>query len=248
MKIAILSDMHIQENQRASNFKHSDEELLNLFKYLENKYDIIYMVGDIFECQQTLWYPTKEQQHISLNKTIERYHKSFDYISRRAMKFIYLSGNHDSILHEGDPEKIPVQLQKIYCGRDVTLVTKLGTIDIRHGEEKHEYDTKLKYFFWFGTWLGGLYERITGKNIPTRMTTNTYPREDFKKACQENDKIVLGIRGHNHMPETYQINVNGKTRTYLNAGFSDKDTINIGELDTRTLKVGIRSYLMKYFQ
>lgn len=240
--------MHIQENQSASNFKYSDNELLNFFKYLNDNYDSVYMVGDIFECQQTLWYPTLHQQHKVLSETILRYSESFKYVSDRPVKFIYLSGNHDSILHEGDKRLIPQELQSIYCGRQVSIDTPQGRIDIQHGEEKHEYDTILKYFFWLGTWLGGLYERISGKNIPTRMTENTYPKKHFKETCEKDDSIVLGVRGHNHIPETYSVQINGKTRKYLNAGFSDKETINIGEIDTETLNTSIRSHVMAYFQ
>jgi len=254
MKIGILSDMHIQENQRASNFKHSDKELYNLFKYLDKEYDNVYLVGDIFECQQTLWYPTQHQQHQVLTKTIQRYSSSFDYIAERSEKFIYLSGNHDSILHEGDFNRIPIPLQKIYQGRLKRIHIAQGIIDIRHGEEKHEYDTPFKYLLWLGTWLGGLYERITDKNIPMIFTTgigekiDTYPKKEFIEVCTKEDSVIIGVRGHNHIPENCQIEINGEVRKYLNTGFSDKDTIRIGTIDTNDLSTEIHSYKMSYFQ
>ena len=248
MKVAVLSDMHIQENESASNFKHTDSELLKIFEHAHDNYDVVYLVGDIIECQQTLGYPTIRQQHDMLSATVEKYKKSFDFISSKPEKFKYLSGNHDSVMHEGDETLIPEQLKKIYIGRETQIVTDAGIIDIKHGEERYEYDTVLKYFFWMGTWLGGLYERVFGKNIPTRLTSNTYPQKEFKDCCRENPKIIAGIRGHNHTPETYSVSIDSITRVYLNAGFSDKDAINIGELDTETLQTAIRSYSIDYFR
>jgi predicted phosphodiesterase len=249
MKIAILSDMHLQENMRASNFKHSDDQLLSLFKYLDRTYEEIYLVGDIFECQQTLLYPSKNQQQIVLNKTITTYRKSFDYAAANALKFKYLSGNHDSIMHEGDKEKLPYQLTKIYKGREITLVTEKGTIDIRHGEERHQYDSWIKYILWLGTWLGGLLERLTNKNIPMRTgKPSTFPNNSFETLCGGNSNILLGIRGHNHVSETYGILINDFKRTYVNAGFSNKNVINIAEVNTKTLKANVLSYKIEEFK
>jgi len=244
MKIAIISDMHIKANDRASNFKRSDKELLALFKKLDDEYEEVYLLGDIIECQQSLWYPTDKIQLKELFRTIEDYKESFTYISGRNEKFFYISGNHDCVMHANKGLNYPKELSCLYVGREHKKETPMGELVFRHGEERHLYDKWKRFFLWFGTWLHGLWERVIPIGMPfsSRSSTDKYPLKLFRQMCEKNDNLVMGIFGHNHIAETNEIMVNGKKRIYVNSGYVNKSAIHFAEVDTCTLNAQNHTY------
>ena len=53
MKLAVISDLHLGAGDLADGFGHDDGEFLRFLKYLENNFERIVLLGDIWETLQS---------------------------------------------------------------------------------------------------------------------------------------------------------------------------------------------------
>ena len=241
MKIAAISDIHIKQRDEASNFQRSDEELLSLLTTLEREYEKIYLLGDIFECQQGLAYPIKQTQIRELEKAVQSYPRSMAFLDQQHEKFHYLSGNHDAIMHVADISELPPVLHRIYKGREASITTDKGKIYLQHGEEGI-YDTWFRWVWWALPWIAGLWERVKGNPLPSQLKKTPVTEKRFLELCKTKEDAMVGVYGHNHFPDTYTVNINNRKCTYINSGYVDTKHIFVAVVDVDTLLCEVKEY------
>jgi UDP-2,3-diacylglucosamine pyrophosphatase LpxH len=152
MKLAILSDIHLNDNLKASDFKHNDDYLFNYLTKLLQEVDYIVLNGDIFELLHSKW-PTKSWRKKKFETIKNFYSQTYNLITTN-QKIILLTGNHDADVKE-------------FCGAGFN--TKFYTVDnkviyLEHGISDF-FNKKLPRLGILFAWLGGLFVKLFNFNI-----------------------------------------------------------------------------------
>ncbi len=94
MDLAVVSDLHIGKD-RADCFHHEESDFLRFLIDLENNYEKIILLGDIFD---TLTGPRYGSQQKAFWETVSEY----PVLGSRLLseKYIYVYGNHDIVAHK----------------------------------------------------------------------------------------------------------------------------------------------------
>ncbi|MCB9730423.1 MAG: metallophosphoesterase family protein [Deltaproteobacteria bacterium] len=139
MRIAVISDLHLGRRDAADRFGHDDTDFLRFLRFLEQSFERIVLLGDIFE---TLTSP-RPFGHVAELRAARAAHSE---ISRRFERdcYTFVHGNHDLVAGhvEGAPDELMLRLE--------------GTrVLFTHG---HIYDWLVRHARWLsesGAWLGG---------------------------------------------------------------------------------------------
>jgi predicted phosphodiesterase len=143
MKLAVISDLHLGAGGAADAFGHDDAEFLRFLLFLENNFERIVLLGDIWETltSKTFGHPERE---------LARARARHAEIARRFSRsqYTYVHGNHDLVSGVlGAPDELVV---------DADGLRLLFT----HG---HQNDPLVKGSRWLselGVWMGGWIRRF----------------------------------------------------------------------------------------
>lgn len=250
-KLTFISDLHIKPKDQANNFMLSDDQLYGFLKKTLEKSDHIYLVGDIFEAQQSLAYPTEERQVAEIIKSVDFFKKSFSFVLQHKDRIHLLWGNHDRVLSNSEnQEKIFGSSKVVYKSKCIQLKNDQGCIFVTHGEEEY-YKTWFGRFLEFGTWLGGNLERLFARKF---FGVKNMSRQDSK--YRKNRKQYNYLKGRSDYPENCKYLITGHTHDpqvqptadgtiHINTGLFngvinyvtsiDTDTMNISQYDRKLL-------------
>lgn len=92
MHIAVISDLHLGQGDRADRFEHDDAEFLQFLNHLERNFERIVLLGDIFE---TLTCPRPAQQVKALHDARAAHPEIVDRFDRPMYRYVH--GNHDLV-------------------------------------------------------------------------------------------------------------------------------------------------------
>jgi UDP-2,3-diacylglucosamine pyrophosphatase LpxH len=242
-KLTFISDLHIKPKDQANNFMLSDDQFLDFLKKTLETSDHIYLVGDVFEAQQSLAYPTEKKQVTEIIKSVEFFNKSFDFILKHKDRVHLLWGNHDRILSNPEnQEEIFGNAHAVSKSKCIQLGNDQGCIFITHGEEDY-YKTWFGRFLEFGTWLGGNLERLFARKL---FGVKNMSRQDNKH--KKNKKQYNYLKNRSDYPENCKYLITGHTHdpqvqlmhdgvVHLNTGMFDGFTNYVTSIDTNTMNI-----------
>lgn len=143
MKLAVISDLHLGGGDLADGFGHDDSDFLRFLKFLENNFERVILLGDIWETLQSRRLGSAKEE-LALARA------AHPEIARRfeLPKYRYVHGNHDMVAGlQGVPDELHVEADGVRL-----LFT--------HG---HQNDDLIRRRLWLselGVWLGGWIRRV----------------------------------------------------------------------------------------
>jgi predicted phosphodiesterase len=225
MHIAVISDLHLGEGDRADGFGHDDAEFLRFLGFLEQNFERIVLLGDIWEtlASTRLGDPAG---------ALRRARQAHPHIAQRFLlpRYAYVHGNHDLVagVADGAPEHIVLQ-------GDGTRVL------FTHG---HHHDVLFRSGRWladFGVWLGGwllriglspLYRAFAALDdrrcgVATDGKCSSFQRWAVSVARRFDADVV--VTGHTHLPARTEHG----DRLFLNSGSCAEGRFSFSSLDTK---------------
>ncbi|GAB1366945.1 UDP-2,3-diacylglucosamine diphosphatase [Candidatus Cloacimonadaceae bacterium] len=221
MKILAVSDCHYKYANPSRDEKLSSDKLCRFLKEAKGRYDLVALVGDIFD----LWFDGKYtivKQYFPLLKALSDLHEA-------GARLIYVSGNHDFWF--GD-------FLSTYLGCEIhpdgiTIEADGQKIRFEHGDTRTVNDLRyqlyrkvvrlniVKTVFHLlhpdlALSLGTLLSRSSRKRKqnPALRQAKTQGLEDYAKRLIQKGKASIVVMGHSHNPGLSSI----ITGYYLNCG------------------------------
>lgn len=223
MRIACISDLHIGNKDNSDMFGHVENKFIDFMNYLENDFDKIFLLGDIFELLMPDFpfdYSTR------LNQCIKAYPKISEKIFNNN-KYTYIPGNHDYNILNINKD------YKLYH----TLNINNYNIGFIHG---HQFDFWNKNFPTLCSslvWGGGMllkqglcsiYEKIS--HMEHKMTDPGDIITNFHKRALNfaiNNKLNIIVLGHSHVCRKMELD----NVLLLNSGTCSKGRLRYLEID-----------------
>ncbi|QSQ22838.1 metallophosphoesterase family protein [Pyxidicoccus parkwayensis] len=226
MRIAVISDLHLGRRDAADHFGHDDSAFLRFLRFLENNFERIVLLGDIFE---TLTSRTPGRQVAELAAARAAHP---DIVQRFSLpSYHYIHGNHDLVAGTvlGAPEQLLLEADGVRL-----LFT--------HGHH-HDWVIRKARFLseaavWAGAWLRRMRLRAMFRMfqaMDTRLTNAlpdparcTFQQWALARAHDSGADIV--VTGHTHRG----MKVLHGSRMFLNSGTCSEGQFSFLSLDTRT--------------
>lgn len=229
MRIAVLSDLHLGRGDQADRGQTHDEKLLQLLDYLETHYEMIVLLGDIWELLTSTW-PRSHKQEI---KRVKQAHSK---IAQRFMgsQYHYIIGNHDQAM--GMLQDMPTEL--------VLNIDQMRII-FTHGHQFDIWANQLRYISEFVVWISGWASRfgvhaftrffdwfhnlITGTSKESKLGTleNKLIKNSIKRGAH------LTVMGHTHLPGIFS----SEGHLLVNSGHGLCGTFHFVSINTQKAQV-----------
>lgn len=224
MNIAVISDLHLGAGDITDQFGHDDYEFIKFLKYLEENFERIILLGDIYECLM----PKEFRNVKSIIQDCKNAHKE---IASRFQKdqYFYIHGNHDWVSAEftNTPEELFLKPNK-------------ESILFTHGHQYDSFVQNRRIVSEFGAWLGGWIIRVG--LLPTYKL---FANIEAKYGCGGLDKVKakfeklaihsakqkkadIVVTGHTH----YAAKTEYGSQLYLNSGTCSEGNLNFLSMNT----------------
>jgi len=224
MKIAVISDLHIGYDKDTHQLGHSDHDFAAFLFYLENNFDRIILLGDIYEISMAYGedadiFKLANINHATITK---RFKKD---------KYLYVFGNHDLVGEKfGGIEKFRITYEnKRYC--------------FIHGHQFDEAHNQLHVNIFGGLFLKlgmiSIYKWFT-EQIESAYYSTSKENERFERVAIQyaKDKYDVIICGHSHMPKIYE----KESVTYINSGTCTYGRYCYIDMDLAKKEYAVKSY------
>lgn len=226
MKVAVISDLHLGAGDGADWFGHRDEEFIPFLRFLEDNFEKVVLLGDIYE---TLRMPTPAASRVKLRACREAHIG----ISERfeSDQYLYVHGNHDlvALYTESTPTSLSLNLD--------------GTrLLLTHGHQNDFIIRHLRWFSEFGAWAAGWVSRMgllpfirKIEGLEDRLRGNcedpaTCKFQRWARSVATSHHYDVIVTGHTHDAMSTEY----KNVQYLNSGACCHGEFNWVSLDTRT--------------
>lgn len=222
MKVAVISDLHLGSGGKADLFQHDDWEFLRFLRFLENNFERIVLLGDIWE---TLTAKTPGAQAEELHAAQTHHREIFERFSRPS--YHYVHGNHDLVAGrvQGAPDEYALEADGV-------------RLLFSHGHQGDELCSRVRLLSELGVWLGAwlrrlglspIYSYFAGLETQRTSTLETCSvrRWALSQAGERSADVV--ITGHTHRAAKAE----DGDRLFLNSGACSGGTISFLSLDTR---------------
>ena len=226
MKIAVISDLHLGSEDVTDSFGHDDGEFLRFLSFLEQHFERIVLLGDIWETLDSRcpWVARR-----ALAQARER-HPEIDRRFRRP-SYTYIHGNHDPIAAEidGAPERWSLDVD----GKRFLFM---------HGHGHDRLIRVARHIVELGVCLGGwirragchgLYQRLDALDQARSVISAEPSRCSFQAwavgvASRSHADVV--VTGHTHVPNASEHG----SRLYLNSGSCSRGRFTYLALETQS--------------
>lgn len=231
VNIAVISDLHLGNEDGVDSFGHVDGEFLRFLTFLESNFERVVLLGDIWE---TLTPRCPFSPRRGLAEARERHSE----IARRFMgpRYTYIHGNHDLVAArvDGAPEQWSLDVD----GKRLLFM---------HG---HPYDGLIRvarHIVELGVFLGGwirragwhrLYQRLDQLDQKRSAVSLDAARCTFQAWAMDvasNAAADIVVTGHTHVPVSTQHGA----RLYMNSGSCSNGRYTYLALDTRRDVYGV---------
>ncbi len=224
MKIAVISDLHLGAGGAADLFGHDDADFLKFLRFLEQNFERIVLLGDVWETLTGVRYGDPSAQL----RTARRHHAE---IARRLERpsYSYVHGNHDIVAAtQGVPEELSLEADGVRL-----LFT--------HGHQNDPIMRSARFVSEMGVWLGGWIRRIglgplyQLARAVDGLRGGAHPdasRCDFQRWAVRVARIRSAdvvVTGHTHRATRAEHG----DRLFLNSGSCAEGAISFLSLDTR---------------
>ena len=231
MNIAVISDIHLGRGDRADRRQGQDEALLRLLDYLEARYELIILLGDVWELLTPKW-PGSPKRELRIVRA------AHPEIARRfaGPPYRYIVGNHDQAVEtlEGLPKEISLKVDHMH-------------MIFTHGHQFDPWAHQLRYVGEFVVWISGwaarlgtqaltrffdqLHNLITGASGDNQL--GGLERKLIQQSKERNAQIT--VMGHTHLPGITEY----KEHLLVNSGHCLGNTLHFVSVDTQNTKVTV---------
>jgi predicted phosphodiesterase len=224
MKLAVISDLHLGAGDRADGFGHDDAEFLRFLGFLEQNFERVILLGDIWETLQSRRLGSARQE-------LELARAAHPEIARRFERpsYHYVHGNHDIVAGMlGVPDELHLQADGVRL-----LFT--------HGHQNDDLIRRRQWLADLGVWLGGWIRRV-GLGAFYRLcakideargglsldgTRCAFQRWAVGEATRREFDVV--VTGHTHLAARTEHG----SRLFLNSGSCSEGQLSFLSIDTR---------------
>ncbi len=222
MDIAVISDLHLSAGDGIDQFNHDHLKFIKFLKYLEDNFEKIYLLGDIYETLMSkfLW-----QNKESLYKCMQ-YNK--DIVSRFLNpQYKYIHGNHDLIAGKvsNTPDEDNINIDGIQ-------------IHLSHGHKSDIYECA-RWISEIGIWLGSCMLRMNYSQIynfiyelELKSSFSMSQGKIISRGAEELAKIKnadIVIQGHTHIGSVAELD----KKIFMNSGTCAGGNFSYLTLDTK---------------
>lgn len=224
MKLAVISDLHLGSGDLADGFGHDDAEFLSFLKFLENNFERVILLGDIWETLQCRRLGGAQRElslaratHPEIAKRLER------------PQYSYVHGNHDLVAGLlGVPDELELEADGV-------------RILFTHGHQNDDLIQRRRWLSDLGVWLGGWIRRV-GLGAFYRLCAKideargglsldgsrcAFQRWAVGEAARREFDVV--VTGHTHLAARTEHGA----RLFLNSGSCSEGKLSFLSLDTR---------------
>jgi predicted phosphodiesterase len=224
MKLAVISDLHLGAGDRADSFGHDDAEFLKFLGFLENNFERIVLLGDIWEALQSRRIGTAPEE-------LGRAQATHPEIARRfeRRQYRYVHGNHDMVAGLfGVPDELELQADGVRL-----LFT--------HGHQNDDLVMRRRWLTDSSIWLGGWIRRL-GLSAFYRLCAKVddwrgglsldgsscaFQKWAVAEAARRQYDVV--VTGHTHLATRTEHG----SRLFLNSGSCSEGQLSFLSIDTR---------------
>lgn len=217
MKIKIISDIHITDEDKLNHSKLTDDKFYNLIIRELKDSELFVINGDFIELYQSKL-PTLNSRIQKYNQIRIKFPKLFSLIENDP-RVLVLAGNHDEII-----TSLLKNSQKSFRIKDAR-----GDIVIEHGV--HDFTGKhFPKFQYYVGWIYGWIERLSGiafqhsinRWLERKFNFSFFSNKDqikaFKKMLEKDSDIRMMVNGHTHLSEYFEFIHNGHLKRFINTG------------------------------
>jgi predicted phosphodiesterase len=225
VKIAVISDLHLGSGDRTDLFGHDDHEFLRFLSFLEDNFEKIVLLGDVWE---TLTSARYGEPLAELDRARAFHREIAARFDRPA--YAYVHGNHDIVAgRRGVPEELSI------CVDGVRVL-------FTHGHQNDFVIRRLRWMSEIGVWIGGWIRRFGLQSlyrlaargidgIHARLdgdaTRGSFQRWAIAAARARAADVV--VTGHTHVAARDEHG----DRLFLNSGSCSNGKFSFVSLDTR---------------
>ena len=225
MQLAVISDLHLGRRGPTDGFGHDDADFLRFLTFLEQNFEQIVLLGDIWETL-TGTLPGHADDEL---KAAQEAHPEITARFRRR-KYRHVHGNHDMVARDVDgvPEEITLRADGVRL-----LFT--------HGHQGDDLCVNSQGTSEIGVWAGGWLRRLrlhpiyrmasTIDNLRSGVSPDS-TRCSFQHAWMgraERRDVDVMVTGHTHLAARAEHGA----RLYLNSGSCSEGEYSYLALDTR---------------
>jgi predicted phosphodiesterase len=224
MKLAVISDLHLGAGDLADGFGHDDAEFLKFLGFLENNFERIVLLGDIWEALQSrrIWTAPEE---------LRLAQATHPEIARRFARpqYHYVHGNHDMVAGLfGAPDELHLEADSVRL-----LFT--------HGHQNDDLVMRRRWITDLSIWLGGWIRRV-GLGAFYRLCAKVddwrgglsldgsncaFQKWAVAEAARREYDVV--VTGHTHLATRTEHG----SRLFLNSGSCSEGQLSFLSIDTR---------------
>jgi predicted phosphodiesterase len=223
VSIAVISDLHLGARASTDLFGHDDSEFLKFLRFLENNFQRVVLLGDVWE---TLTTPLPRGHAKELELARER-HRELAAFFRRP-RFTYVHGNHDLVAGNVDGAPSEVRLES-------------GGVRFlfAHGHQSDRLVMRARPISELGVCLGGwirraglsaaykLFSRLDEMRSLHEASERVSPVEQWAVAHATSTEADVVVTGHTHHARRAEHGA----RLYLNSGSCSEGKISFLSLD-----------------
>lgn len=225
MEIAVISDLHLGSGGRADGFGHCDSDFLRFLRFLEQNFERIVLLGDIWETL-TGCLPGDPAAELAAARA------KHPEIARRfsSERYLYLHGNHDLVA--GALQSAPDEVV-IHADGQRILFT--------HGHQNDPLIQRRRWLSDLGVWLGGWIRRLGAAALYRLLAQMDELRGGVSSDAQRcafqrwamdvaaRREVDIVVTGHTHLATRSEHGV----RLFLNSGTCSEGRFSFLSLDTR---------------
>lgn len=232
MEIAVISDLHLGAGGSADGFGHDDSEFLRFLDFLEQNFQRVVLLGDIWETLtgQLPGNPGHEldlarDEHPEIARRLER------------PRYVYVHGNHDLVAGvHGVPDELFLQADGV-------------RILFTHGHQNDDLVVRRRWLSELGIWLGGwirrlgldafyrLLTRIDERRGGASLDASSCPFQRWAMDVAAEREVDIVVTGHTHLATR----ADHGARLFLNSGSCSEGKLSFLSMDTRRGDYGVHT-------
>lgn len=225
MQIAVISDLHLGPGGALDEFGHDDSEFLTFLSFLEQNFERIVLLGDIWETLTGALPGSAATELEAARQTHREIAARFG-----GERYTYLHGNHDMIAGaiDGAPDELYLEADGM-------------RLLFSHGHQNDPLVVRRRLLAELGVWLGGWIRRlgllplyrlcyaIDGLRGGASPDSARCPfQRDWVGLARERRADVI-VTGHTHI----QTRGEHGAQLFLNSGSCSEGRIQFASIDTR---------------
>ncbi len=232
MRIAVISDLHLGSGGPADFFGHDDTDFLRFLCWLENNFERIVLLGDVWETLTGVCYGNPALELSRARRTHREIARRFEGPAYR-----YVHGNHDLVAAEaGAPEAHTVTADGVRL-----LFT--------HGHQNDFIVQNARLVSELGVWLGAWIRRfgldsvyrlartLDGRRGGATVDAKTCGFQRWAMTLAASGGADVVVTGHTHMPTSAEHGA----RLFMNSGSCADGKFSFLSLDTARGNYGVHS-------